>query len=139
MGTTVNMGICKKTIKTTDDIEEIIEMDKELFYSNPLHWTNNKRKMYGLPVLRGKLNKSRKTTYSPRRIMKQLFDIIYDAIGKEISQSYSYENFVDVKDIEPLDQNYYKHIYPFSTIPLYCNGVIRYKEDDETTNMKVGD
>lgn len=133
------MEIYRKTVKTVDDIEEIIEKDKELFCSNPLHWTNNKRKMYGLPVLRGKSNKSRKTTYSPRRIMKQLFDTIYDAIGKEISQSYSYENFVDVKDIEPLDQNYYQYIYHPSIILPYCNGVAIYKEDNETTSKKVGD
>ena len=32
---------------------------RDRFYSNPIHWSNNKRKMNGMTVLRGKCNKTR--------------------------------------------------------------------------------
>lgn len=33
--------------------------DRNRFYSNPIHWSNNKRKRNSLPVLRRKRNKTR--------------------------------------------------------------------------------
>lgn len=116
------------------DIKKIIEKDKELFYSNPIHWANNKRRMMGLPVLRGNLNKSRNTIYSAKRIHKLIFDKVYDVLSeflrKEIPQSYG--AFVDVKeDLTIRDHNCYQPAYPiyptYSTIPYY-KGVIKYEE-----------
>lgn len=46
------------------EIEEILRQEKEeyevkkkQFYENPIHWSNNKIRIRGLPVLRGRVNK----------------------------------------------------------------------------------
>lgn len=46
-----------------EELEEYKRKKKE-FYDNPIHWTNNKRRRYGLPVLRGEVNKNRSKRYS---------------------------------------------------------------------------
>jgi hypothetical protein len=43
---------------------------KAAFYNNPFHWTNNKRRMNHLPVLRGNVNKNRIKKYPSFHISK---------------------------------------------------------------------
>ena len=76
------------------------ELKKNEFYSNPMHWSNNKRKMHGLPVLRGDINKDRiKKFYSfkPSPIVFYLIeDIMEEILPKEINKHF--EQFADIKD-----------------------------------------
>lgn len=54
------MGYKYGISKSSDETKrEIYESDKRDFYNNPSHWSNNKRRMNGLPVIRGKTNKTR--------------------------------------------------------------------------------
>lgn len=45
-----------------EELEEY-RRKKKAFYSNPIHWNNNKRRRYGFPALRGSVNKYRLKEY----------------------------------------------------------------------------
>ena len=65
----------KKQLKAEKDE---YEAKREAFYADPINWTNNKRRMAGLPTLRGAAHRHRKTTYPPFKISPQLYlDIMY--------------------------------------------------------------
>jgi hypothetical protein len=74
---------------------------KTIFNSNPLHWTNNKRRKHHLPVLRGSINKNRTKKYHGFNISREMYsefeDAVTDAILYHLSLSY-FENFVSVND-----------------------------------------
>lgn len=75
---------------------------KKAFYDNPIHWDNNKRRRYGLPVLRGNVNKFRLKEYpgfffpSVRLfgMMEDLFDEILITTMED-----NLNSFVEVKDL----------------------------------------
>jgi hypothetical protein len=70
----------KKQLKAEKDA---YEAKKKAFYAEPMNWTNNKRKMMGLPTLRGAAHRHRKTTYPPFRISPQLYlDIMFFMEGE---------------------------------------------------------
>lgn len=68
---------------TKEEFGEYIRK-RMVFYNNPLHWDNNKRKYYGLPVLRNNINKRRLRKYPRYRPSVSLFGLIEDAITDSI-------------------------------------------------------
>ena len=57
------------------EIENYLSEQRE-FSSNPLYWTNNRRRMMGLPVLRGFANPRRFVKHSRYRISKSTFGFL---------------------------------------------------------------
>lgn len=79
------------------------EIDKIVFESNPIHWSNNKRKMYGMNTLRGSVNKNRILKFSTYRPSPKLFSFVEDTIEKLCHiriENALLKNFVDVKDLK---------------------------------------
>lgn len=78
---------------------------KKAFYDNPIHWDNNKRRKYGLPVLRGRVNKHRLKESSVRFfcMMEDLFDEILITTMED-----DFNSFVEVKDLAVGDANVFR-------------------------------
>lgn len=74
---------------------------KKAFYDNPIHWDNNKRRRYGLSVLRGTLNKNRPKKYLSFHLSVQLFYMLEDLIDERlVSVMWSnLDSFVDEKNV----------------------------------------
>lgn len=98
------------------EIEEILRQEKEEyevkkkeFYENPLHWSNNKRRMHGLPVLRGRVNKYRSKKFHSFRPTPRAFFLIEDIIEEMLCENWKddkfFDKFVDVKNIDVGDKN----------------------------------
>ena len=69
---------------------------RESFYSNPMHWDNNKRRRYGLPVLRHDSNKYKsKVFHSYGLFSPETFEIFEDIIDDAISCSITGESYFD--------------------------------------------
>lgn len=90
------------------EIEQILqeelrkyEHDKAEFEANPLNWTNNKRRRFRLPTLRGSFNKNRKTKFHSFKPTPRIFFALEAAIEEILPQrlEYNFKQFVDVKDI----------------------------------------
>ena len=107
-----------KELTRQQEIEEIARQEKEEyekkkadFYNNPLHWDNNKRKRYGLPVLRGRVNKGRVKRYPSFRPTPRLFYIFEDMIDEFLADKFKsnkfFQKFVDIKDLNIDDANTY--------------------------------
>lgn len=84
------------------EIKEKIRQEKEEyekrradFYNNPLHWSNNKRRMHGLSVLRGVVNKRREKHYPPFQSTTYLSSIFEDIIDATIGSKYYDNIFID--------------------------------------------
>ena len=97
------------------EIEEILRQEKENyeikkkeFYENPLHWSNNKRRMHGLPVLRGRVNKCRSKKFPSFRPTPRVFflieDIIEESFCKDWKDDKFFNKFVDIKNIDISDK-----------------------------------
>lgn len=93
------------------EIQKILLKEKEQyekykveFYADPIHWSNNKRKQHGLPVLRGKTNKNRNTKFHSFKPTPRVFFVIEDIIDKTIGDKFNNNNFfnrfVEVKDLK---------------------------------------
>ena len=84
-----------------EELEEY-RRKKKTFYDNPIHWDNNKRRRYGLSVLRGNVNKCRLKEYpgfffpSVRLfgMMEDLFDEILITTMED-----NLNSLVEVKDL----------------------------------------
>lgn len=98
------------------EIEEILcqekeeyEIKKKEFYENPLHWSNNKRKMHGLSVLRGRINKCRSKKFPSFRPTPKVFFLIEDIIEETLCKNWEddkfFNNFVDIKNFDVGDKN----------------------------------
>lgn len=98
------------------EIEEILRKEKEeyekkrtKFYNNPLHWSNNKRRRYGLSVLRGEVNKHRSKRYPTFRPTPSVFfiieDVIEETLTNKLNQDDFFNQFVDFKDMILGDAN----------------------------------
>lgn len=105
-----------KELTRQKEIDKIARQEKEEyekkraeFYANPLHWDNNKRRRYGLPVLRGRINKSRSKRYPSFRPTARLFctleDVIEEALTDKLKSNEFFNNFVDYKDMALGDAN----------------------------------
>lgn len=89
--------------------KEEYEKKRTEFYNNPLHWDNNKRRRYGLPVLRGRVNKGRTKRYPSFRPTPRLFyvleDVIEEALTNKLKSNDFFNNFVDIKNMQVDNQN----------------------------------
>ena len=105
-----------KELTRQKEIDKIARQEKEEyekkraeFYSNPLHWDNNKRRRYGLPVLRGRINKYRSKRYPSFHPTARLMCIIEDTIDEVLTDGFKdnkfFEKFVDYKDMALGDAN----------------------------------
>ena len=76
-------------------MNELINFIKQ-WQSNPLHWTNNKRRMHGYAPLRKSLN-SKSAFYLDKFI---LFSLIQDTIAKEMPDliNRQIEQLTDIKN-----------------------------------------
>ena len=100
------------------EIDKIARQEKEdyenkrtAFYNNPLHWDNNKRRRYGLPVLRKNINKCRAKRYPSFRPTVRFFCLLEDVIDEILTDKFNsnelFENFVDIKDLNVGDTKVY--------------------------------
>lgn len=93
----------KKFEKLLKEEKEKYERNKNKFYSNPIHWDNNKRRRHGLPVLRGGVNKYRSRIYpafySSAKFFGLLDDIVTETLENKFENSKFFESFVGVKDL----------------------------------------
>ena len=98
------------------EIEEILRQEKEEheikkkeFYENPLHWSNNKRKVRGLPVLRGRINKCRNKKFPSFKSTPRAFFLIEDTIEETLRENWEndkfFNKFVDIKNIDVGNKN----------------------------------
>ena len=100
------------------EIKEILRQEKEEyetkkreFYEDPIHWSNNKRRIHGLPVLRGMNNKYRSKKFHSFKPTPRVFFLIEDIVEEMICNSWKdnkfFDKFVDIKDIDIGDKNEY--------------------------------
>jgi len=89
-----------------DKVNKIIEYLIQ-WKQNPLHWSNNKRRIAGLPVLRGKTNLKDRTLPS-KLILNQL---IIEALDEEVCKYIKnfYKNFTNINNIKIGDKYEYKY------------------------------
>ena len=98
------------------EIEEILRQEKEeyetkkkQFYENPIHWSNNKRKIRGLPVLRGRINKCRSKKFPSFKPTPRVFFLIEDTIEETLCKNWKndkfFNKFADIKNIDVGDKN----------------------------------
>lgn len=77
---------------------------KENFYNDPLHWSNNKRRRNGLPVLRGSTNHKDRCNFPSFHPTAFLFgiveDMIEDKLANKLSNGQFFNQFVDYKDLD---------------------------------------
>ena len=109
--------ILKKEPNSRDkEIEKILRQEKEKyeikkkeFYENSLHWSNNKRKMHGLNVLRGEVNKCRNKKFYSFKPTPRVFFLVQDMIEGILCDNLKDNNFfnifVDIKNIDVGDKN----------------------------------
>ena len=92
------------------EIKEILRQEKEQykikkkeFYENPLHWSNNKRKMQGLHTLRGRVNKYRNKKFPAFKPTPRVFFLIEDIIEETLCENWKndkiFNDFVDIKNV----------------------------------------
>ena len=90
----------KNTI--SDDINTYHEQRK-IFYDDPMHWSNNKRRRSGLTVLRGATNKYRVKVFYSYHVSTDAFnlmeEILDDALTSDIAWESFFDKFVVVKDL----------------------------------------
>ena len=68
------------------------------FYSNPSHWSNNKRKRNGLCTLRGKSNKTRLKEFPKFNISPTIYHAMEECFDAAICDNMNFNNFIS--DIE---------------------------------------
>lgn len=109
----------KSTDQRHKEIEVILRQEKEEyetkkkeFYENPIHWSNNKRRMHGLPVLRGMANKYRSKKFHSFKPTPRVFFLMEDIVEEMICNSWKddefFDKFVDIKNIDIGDKDVQK-------------------------------
>lgn len=80
------------------------EQERKAFYSNPIHWSNNKRRRYRFPVLRGSINKYRNRVFRFSVISSKTFDLAEDIIDDIVGDSFAtdtyFDNFVSINNLD---------------------------------------
>lgn len=102
----------KEFNKLAKEEKEEYERKKNAFYTDPIHWNNNKRKRHGLSVLRGNVNKYRSKKY-PRfhpsvKFFDRLDDIITETIVDNFKNNEYFNSFVKGKDLAIGDANVFR-------------------------------
>ena len=93
-----------------EELEEY-RRKKKAFYDNPIHWDNNKRRRYGLPILRGNVNKCRSKEYigffSPSvRLFGMMVDLFDEILITTMEDNLN--SFVETKDLAVGDANVFR-------------------------------
>lgn len=83
-----------------EELEEY-RRKKKAFYDNPIHWSNNKRRRHGLPVLRGRVNKCRLKEYPGFHPSVRFFGMMEDLFDEILitTMEDNLNSFVEVKDL----------------------------------------
>ena len=97
----VRMELKKEISQILREEKSEYDIKKEKFYKNPLHWTNNKRKNCGLPVLRGRVNKHRIERFPSFRPTPKVFYMLENIIEKVITSENCewFNQFVNIKEV----------------------------------------
>ena len=92
--------------------KEEYERNKNTFYADPIHWSNNKRRRYGLSVLRGSVNKYRSKKYSAFYPSVKFFGLLDDIITEKLEDNFKnneyFNSFVEEKDLAVGDANVFE-------------------------------
>ena len=82
--------------------KDAYEAKKKAFYADPMNWTKKKKKMAGLPTLRGAVHHHRQTVYPPFKLSSQLYLDIEFFIESEIKDKIEAwkKEYIAVWDIE---------------------------------------
>ena len=93
----------KELDRLAKEEKEEYERNKNAFYADPIHWSNNKRRRHGLSVLRGDVNKYRSKLYPAFRPTVKFFDLLDDVVAETLENNFKnneyFNSFVEEKDI----------------------------------------
>ena len=102
----------KELDRLAKEEKEEYERNKNAFYADPIHWSNNKRRRHGLSVLRGSVNKYRSKTYPTFRPTVKFFGLLDDIVAETIENNFKnneyFNSFVEVKDLPVGDANIFR-------------------------------
>lgn len=92
-----------------EELEEY-RRKKKAFDDNPIHWSNNKRRRHGLPVLRGIVNKHRLKEYPGFHPSVRFFCMMEDLFDEILitTMEDGFNSFVEVKDLAVGDTNVFR-------------------------------
>lgn len=101
----------KELDRLAKEEKEEYERNKNAFYADPIHWNNNKRRRYGLSVLRGSVNKYHSKKYPVFYPSVKFFGLLEDIITETLEDNFNNEYFnffVEVKDLAVGDANVFR-------------------------------
>lgn len=93
----------KELDRLAKEEKEEYERNKNAFYTDPIHWSNNKRRRHGLSVLRGDVNKYRSKLYPAFRPTVKFFGLLDDVVAETLEDNFKnneyFNSFVKEKDL----------------------------------------
>ena len=102
----------KELDRLAKEEKEEYERNKNAFYADPIHWSNNKRRRHGLSVLRGDINKYRSKIYPvfhpSVKFFSRLDDIITEILEDNFKNNEYFNSFVEEKDLAVGDAKVFK-------------------------------
>ena len=102
----------KELDRLAKEEKEEYERNKNAFYTDPIHWNNNKRRRHGLSVLRGSVNKYRSKKYPVFYPSVKFFDRLDDIITETLEDNFKnneyFNSFVEEKDLAVGDANAFR-------------------------------
>lgn len=102
----------KELDRLAKEEKEEYERNKNAFYADPIHWSNNKRRRHGLSVLRGDVNKYRSKTYPTFRPTVKFFGLLDDVVAETLENNFKnneyFNSFVEEKDLAVGDANVFR-------------------------------
>lgn len=102
----------KELDRLAKEEKEEYERNKNAFYADPIHWSNNKRRRHGLSVLRGDINKYRSKIYPvfhpSVKFFGRLDDIITEILEDNFKNNEYFNSFVEEKDLAVGDAKVFK-------------------------------
>ena len=102
----------KELDRLAKEEKEDYKRNKNAFYADPIHWSNNKRRRHGLSVLRGDVNKYRSKLYPAFRPTVKFFGLLDDIVTETIENNFKnneyFNSFVEEKDIAVGDANVFR-------------------------------
>ena len=102
----------KELDRLAKEEKEEYERNKNAFYADPIHWSNNKRRRHRLSVLRGDVNKYRSKTYPAFRPTVKFFCLLDDIVAETIENNFKnneyFNSFVEEKDIAICDAKVFR-------------------------------
>lgn len=102
----------KELDRLAKEEKEEYERNKNAFYADPIHWSNNKRRRHGLPALRGNINRYRSKTYPAFRPTVKFFGLLDDIVSETLENNFKkneyFNSFVEAKDFAIGDSNVFE-------------------------------